>query len=255
MDPMRFSVCIDAVFEGVPEVEAIAAVKHAGINAFEFWKWWDKDLEAISDARDEHGLELAAFCTKFISLVDPAARSEYLDGLAATIETASRLGVGTIITQVGDARPGVPREAQQQCLVEGLKAAAPLVEGTGIQLVFEPLNLLVDHVGYFLSRSDEAFEIARAVDSRAVKVLFDIYHQQITEGHLIRNLSDHADLIGYYHAAGNPGRHELDSGEIHYPAVFEAIAATGYAGHIGLEYWPQGKVEEGLSRWAGSAAS
>lgn len=232
------SVCIDAVFEGKTFEQACAAVREAGIPAIEFWGWWDKDLEALQAARNTHQLDLSACCTKFISLVDPATRDDYLSGLADSIQAAQQLDTSILISQVGDFRPGVPREDQYASLVDGLKEAVPMLEKAGVTLVIEPLNELVDHAGYYLIRSDEAFEIIDEVGSPNVKVVFDIYHQQISEGHLIRNITEQLDKIGHFHAAGNPGRNELQRGEIHYPHVFQAIREAGFDGYVGLEYWP-----------------
>ena len=134
--------------------------------------------------------------------------------------------------------PALPASKQRQSLIEGLKEAAPIVEAAGITLVIEPLNELVDHQGYFLIRSKEAFEIINEVGSPNIKVIFDIYHQQISEGNLISNIVNNIDNIGHFHAAGNPGRHELQRGEINYPEVFMSIKETGYRGYVGLEYWP-----------------
>ncbi len=248
---LRPSVCIDAVLADLSTRDALQLVAEAGIEAFEFWAWWKKDLEELLAARDECGLKMAACCTKFISLVDPATRPAYLAGLEESIAAAKRLDCPTLISQVGDHRPGVPRAEQHAVLVEGLKEAAKMLEGTGVTLGIEPLNELVDHAGYYLIRSDEAFQIVDEVASPAVKVVFDIYHQQISEGHLIRNLTSNIDKIAHFHAAGNPGRHELTIGEIHYPNVFEAIQETDYAGYVGLEYWPVHDPGTGLREVAG----
>ena len=113
-------------------------------------------------------------------------------------------------------------------------------------MVVEPLNLRVDHQGYFLSGSDEAAEILKEVGSPNVKMLFDIYHQQITEGDLIRRIQKYLPCIGHFHAAGNPGRHELYQSEINYPYVFQAIENEAYEGYMGLEYFPEDAPEAGL---------
>ncbi|MFT5121584.1 MAG: hydroxypyruvate isomerase [Verrucomicrobiales bacterium] len=247
---LKPSVCIDAVFEGESVASAIKTVAQAGLPAIEFWGWWDRDLEVIQTARAENGLALSACCTKFISLVDPALRNDYIAGLAASIEAAGALGTKTLISQVGDFRVGVSRAEQHQSLLDGLKAAAPLLEQSGITLVIEPLNELVDHAGYYLVRSDEAFELVDEVGSPNVKVVYDIYHQQISEGHLIHTITTHIDRIGHFHAAGNPGRHELTRGEIHYPQVFQAIRETDYEGYVGLEYWPVDDPLAGLQEVA-----
>lgn len=248
---LKPSVCIDAVLGDLPAAEAIGIVRESGIDAFEFWGWWDRDLAAIEAARDEHSMKISACCTKFISLVDPSTRAAYLLGLQESIAAAKRLGCRTLISQVGDFRSGVSRQSQHDCLVDGLKEAAPLLESADITLVIEPLNELVDHPGYYLVRSDEAFEIIDQVASDRVKVVYDIYHQQISEGQLIANITSNIDKIAHFHAAGNPGRHELTRGELHYRSIFAAIADTDYDGYVGLEYWPLDQPLDGLKEIAG----
>ncbi len=238
VDNLTPSVCIDAVLGEMSFDDALRTVSAAGIQAFEFWGWWDKDLAELKEARNRHSLDISACCTKFISLVDPAARADYLAGLNQSIEAARALSCPTLISQVGDFRTGVSRSEQHDCLVAGLKEAAPILEAADVTLVIEPLNELVDHAGYYLIRSDEAFEIVDEVGSPRVKVVFDIYHQQISEGHVIHNITSNIDKIGHFHSAGNPGRHELTVGELHYPSIFSAIQETDYAGYVGLEYWP-----------------
>lgn len=238
MPNLRPSVCIDAVLGGVKIDDALKIVSAAGIGAFEFWGWWDRDLDALIAAQAKQGLSIASCCTKFVSLVDESKREEYLAGLAESIEAAKKIGAKRIVSQVGNSLADVPRQVQHDTLVTGLKAAAPMLSESGITLVIEPLNELVDHQGYYLVKSDEAFEIIDKVDSPNVKIVFDIYHQQISEGQLIANIKDNIDKIAHFHAAGNPGRHELTCGEINYQAVFDAIRETDYDGYVGLEYWP-----------------
>lgn len=242
---MKLSVCIDAVFMGKDIEEAIHSVKEMGIPAVEFWSWDDKDLEKLKKAKAETGIEIAAFCTGFISLVDETKRQEYIDSLIKTIAVAKELGCKTLISQTG-ADMGISREVQHASMVQGLKACVPYLEEAGITLVIEPLNIRVDHMGYYLSSSDEGAEIMKEVGSDNVKMLYDIYHQQITEGDLIRRIKEYAPLIGHFHAAGNPGRHELYNSEIDYKKVFEAIKETGYEGYVGLEYFPADEAAKGL---------
>jgi hydroxypyruvate isomerase len=103
--------------------------------------------------------------------------------------------------------------------------------------VLEPLNQL-DHPGEFLSSSDEGFAIVREVGSPNVRLLFDIYHQQISEGNLTRRIVDNLDLIGHFHVADVPGRHEPGTGEINYEHLFGVLREHGYGGYVGLEYLP-----------------
>ncbi|MDR1531334.1 MAG: TIM barrel protein [Clostridiales bacterium] len=234
---MKFSVCLDAVFHGRDTVESMKALAAAGINTVEFWAWWEKDLSAIQQAREELGINISAFCTKFVSLVDAGLRQTYLIRLEESIEAARKLGCAKLITQVGNTLEGTTKERQRQNLIEGLAACVPLLSDAGVTLLVEPINTK-EAKDYFLYSSEEAFDIVGEVGSSFVKVLFDIYHQQIMEGDLITRITENIGKIGHFHAAGNPGRHELHTGEIYYPDIFKAIDQSGFDGYMGLEYFP-----------------
>jgi hydroxypyruvate isomerase len=102
-------------------------------------------------------------------------------------------------------------------------------------MVLEPLNFR-DHPGQFLSESPQAYEICKAVNSPACKILFDIYHQQIQEGNLIPNIETCWDEIAYFQIGDNPGRKEPGTGEINYTNVFRFIQKKGYSGILGMEH-------------------
>ena len=248
---VHLSVCIDALFPGKEFMGGLQTAADCGYRWYEFWDWQEKDLPAIREKAGRLGLQHAACCVPLVPLTEPEKREAFLAGVRDSIGALRILGGSLLIAQVGG-DTGEPRAVQHRSIVEGLRAAAPILEQSGVMLVIEPLNLRVDHAGYYLSGSDEAFSIVREVCSPAVKVLFDIYHQQITEGDLIRRITGNIDLIGHFHAAGNPGRHEPDMGEIYYPAVLSALRQAGYTGCVGLEYHPLSGAHEGLHRIAGS---
>lgn len=210
---MKLSVSVGAVFRGFDFLEGMKKTAQCGIGAYEFWAWWDKDVAAIRKAKDDLGLETAAFCTKFISLTNPARRKEYAQALKETVAVAKRLDCRAVISQVGDEIPGVPRGLQHESIVQGLKDCAPMLEDAGVVLTFEPLNTIVDHAGYYLWSSREAFEIAGEVGSPNVKVLYDIYHQQIMEGHLISRIASNIDKIGHSMPPATPGGTSLTAGK------------------------------------------
>ncbi len=247
---MRISACLDALFPGVPSVDALRRAAYAGAKAVEIWGWWDKDMEGLAAASRAAGLEVAAICTKFESLVDGVSRKAYLDGLRETVAVAKKLHCPIIISQVGQHVPDLSFQEQRENLVEGLRQAALLLEGTEQTLAVEPLNTRVDHPGYFLSSSDVAAEILREVGSPRVKMLFDIYHQQIMEGDVLTRIQACLPWICHIHAAGVPGRHELASGELDYGNIFKAIEKMGYEGFAALELWTS-QPEEEISRWCG----
>jgi hydroxypyruvate isomerase len=106
--------------------------------------------------------------------------------------------------------------------------------------VVEPLNVHVDHAGNYLDSSAEAADIVRKIDSPNFKLLYDVYHMQIMEGNIIANITKNIDIIGHFHSAGVPGRHELNIGELNYLNIVKQIDALGYKGKFGLEYSPSG---------------
>jgi len=219
--------------------------KKLGFTAVEFWEGQDFDITAYKQGLEGLTLACMGYATDFI---DPNARTKTLDDFAKSLSNAKELGAKGIIIAAGQTLPDLSHKAQHESLITGLKEAAKLVKGTGINILLEPLNTLVDHVGYFLDSSLKAFDIIRDVGSPNVKVLFDIYHQQVSEGNLIANITNNIDLIGHFHIAGNPGRGEPYLGEINYPQVLKAIAEAGYDRYVGLEYWPKGDVVESLEK-------
>lgn len=218
-------------------VEGMQAVKEAGFDAVEFFLLQDEDISPILEAQKRLGLKTALFIPIRGSLVNPDERQAFLKGLEDGIQKAQTLNCRRLTLMAGYLLPDRTREEQRESLIKGLKAAAPLLEKAGIIGVLEPLNQK-DNKGYFVSYSDEAFRILDEVGSPNVKLLFDAYHQQIMEGNLIERITNNIDKIGHLHAAGIPGRHELDTGELNYPNIFRAVKETGYDGYFGLEYRP-----------------
>jgi len=236
---IALSGCAEALFGKRPFVERIHAIAELGLPAFEFWGFANKDIAAIADAQQKTGLAVSSIsCDTGGALVDPANRAKFAPGARASIDVAKRLGCTTLIVTVGQECQGVPRAEQHRSIADGLKTVARIVEDAGVTIVVEPLNVLVNHKGYYLATTAEGVQIVDEVGSPNVKLLYDIYHQQITEGNLIDTIRANVAKIGHFHMADVPGRHEPGTGEINYEQVFKAIAETGYRGYIGLELWP-----------------
>lgn len=236
---IKLSVCIEMIFSDLPIEERISRVAQSSLKAFEFWDWQQKDLSLINERRKIHKLDVAAFLMEpkgnLVSKLDP----EYVkEGVRRSVKTAKMLDCSNLIVVVGQEDPLLNRQEQHKNIVNSLKIAAPIAEDAGINLVVEPLNVKVNHRGFFLSSSYEAFEIIEEVGSPIIKVLLDIYHQQVQEGNIIATITKNIDKIGYFHVADVPGRHEPGTGEINFQNVIKAIKETGFAGYIGLEYRP-----------------
>jgi len=235
---LNFSPCLEIFFNDLPLTERIRKIAEIGYKYFEFWSWWDKDIDLLIEAAEKNKIRCTGCCTKFVSLIDASKRNEYLDGLGETIEVSIKLGSRIIISQVGDELMGTNREIQLVSLMDGLRRAAKMLKDSNLILAIEPLNIRYDHPGYFLTKSSEAYTIAKSVDSKNVKILYDIYHQQITEGNLINNIRDYFSEIAHFHIADHPGRHEPGTGEINYFNIFKTLVELDYSGCVGIELWP-----------------
>ncbi len=234
---MKLCVPIPCFFGKMPFYKALAIISEAGYEYAESYNWKNLDLAAARAAIERTGVTLLSMCTTEFRLTDPACRSLWIEGISESCEAAAILGVKKLITQVGP-DTGAAREAQHRSIVDGLKEGAKILERAGVTVMIEPLNTYVNHPGYYLTSSAEAFDIVREVGSPNVRVVFDIYHQQIMEGNIIPNITKNLDCIAHLHAAGHPGRHELQFGESDYRNIFAAVDAAGYSGACGLEYKP-----------------
>jgi hydroxypyruvate isomerase len=245
----KYSICTDAVFRGMDSVEAIEGVKAAGFEYYEFWRYIGKDLQAMKARGDSIGVKCISCSGKAkpANLNDPREHAEWIEILKGSIEAAKVLGNKQLVVVPGN-DTGARRDFQHKAIVKALKMAVPVLVESNITLVVEPLNGRVDHAGTYLEYSDEGFEIVEEVGSDNVKLLFDIYHQQITEGDILRRMLPRIKQIGHIHTAGSKGRNELDIGELNYPKIIEAICEAGYDGYIGFEYMPAGDSLTGLKR-------
>ena len=223
-----------------------------GFRAFEYNGLPRHSLQEAEQFRrkmDALGMEMGVFVVnsggwKGDALVDTAFHEGFLKDVHKALEYHGIMHNGWSTVTSGLAVSNIPLEQQTKNVIEGLKRAADIVSKTDLVLVLEPLNVLVNHAGYFVVTSEHAAEIIDAVGSPQVKILFDIYHQQISEGNLIDNIEKHWERIAYFQVGDVPGRKEPGTGEINYRNVFKAIHAKGYTGLLGMEH---GLSQPGMS--------
>ena len=225
--------------------DALRRVKALGFDAAETYNWKGLDFDAVRRTCQETGVELLSMCTSEFRMTDPVFREAWLAGLEESCRAANQMGVKRLITQVGQ-DTGAPRAEQHAAIVETLRQARPILEKSGVTIMLEPLNTLVNHPGYYLWSAVEGFEIIRELNHPLVKLVYDIYHQQVMEGNIIPNITKNLDCIAHLHSAGHPGRNELQYGENDYKVIFAAVDKAGYQGACGLEYRPLLPPEESL---------
>jgi hydroxypyruvate isomerase len=240
----RLSIMIGGFYGKLPLLERLDKLASIKYPAFEGINWQREDLDAVREKARALNLDIVhiggsrSLTGPVGAMVDPAERDNFLSYLRTAIQAAKRLGTKRLLVLTGNELPNKSIEEQRQSIIDGLKAARPLVEPEGITLVVELLNTLVNHPGYYLHSSLEGVRIVDAVGSPNIKLLNDLYHMQIMEGNLIANLTKYIDRIGHFHVGDVPGRHQPGTGEVNWRNVFEAIAKTNYQGYVAMEYNP-----------------
>jgi hydroxypyruvate isomerase len=247
---MDISLCLEPLFPELDFVDRIGRAASLGFRTIEFWDPANKDLDRVARSCREHGVRVSDCCVAapWADARLHASTEAVLRKLEATLPLLERIGCRKAILLTGEVEPGATAEEQRRRIVANLRALGPVAKHAGVTLLLEPLNSAVDHKGYFLDSSDAGFQMIREVNHPNVRLLFDVYHMQIMEGNIIDRVTRNIELIGHFHAAGVPGRHELYTGELEYRHIIEAIEGTGYRGAFGLEFWPTGDHTESLRR-------
>jgi hydroxypyruvate isomerase len=187
----------------------------------------------------------ADFGVKSFVTRDPEIRKMLLDRMKQGVECAKRVNAKWALVVPGHFDEGLEWDYQTANVIENLKYCAEVVEPSGLILVLEPLNAWTNHPGLFLTKIPQAYQICRAVNSPSVKIVNDIYHQQITEGNLIPNIDRAWSEIASFHLGDNPGRKEPGTGEINYKNIFKHIHEKGYQGVLCMEHGRSIRGKEG----------
>lgn len=204
-------------------------------------------LKRPVDEQEKIGSELAKLgMTMGVFVVDggdnwkvslATGKSEFVDTFVKTckacVEAAKRVNAKWMTVVPGYFERNLPMGIQTSNVIHALRKGAEVFEPHGLVMVLEPLS---DNPDLFLRFSDQTFMICKAVNSPACKILYDIYHMQKNEGHLIPHIEMCWDEIAYFQIGDNPGRKEPTTGEINYKNIFKYIYNKGYRGVMGMEH-------------------
>lgn len=263
---MQVSSYLNLNFDEIPFPERVQLAAEAGVDGIEFFGW-DIDLEAdegdtvsvdeefygpdidigeITREIESNNLDFVYMSGDQPPMTDPNVREAALENIEKSVNLAKKYNCPNVNVKSGPRNPSIDDETQHNAIVETLRQAAPIAEATDVNLLLEPLNTQ-DAPDQFLNTATESIEILEQVDSPNVQLLFDIYHEQIMCGDLIRTLRDSIDVIGHVHVADVPTRNEPGTGEINYENVLRALSDVGYDGYVGCEFIPTGEPVTALS--------
>ena len=236
----NISCCIDMMFSHLDFYDRFAAVKKCGIDTVEFWKWTNKDIDRICEIINKEKLGVSIFnmdsSDENLSydlsrgILNAGRSEEFVSALWESIPVYKKLGASAMIVLIGE-----NSDYNEANVLSCLNAAKPILEAEDVTLIVEPLND-IDRANYSMPYAKPVFEMLRKVNSPKIKMLYDIYHQSMMKDFSMDDIRNNIDIIGHFHVADAPGRHEPGTGEVDYISILSEISGMAYDGFIGLEY-------------------
>jgi hydroxypyruvate isomerase len=247
----RFSFMLWALERQAPFDKCLEWVAEAGYQGVElvgeFQSWSPAQRAAIMARMRSLGLVVDAMSGVKAGFAVPDQAEAFRSQLAAHMNAAKELECHTIILLSGNRVEGLDARVQRQASIDTLNWAADHAAKAQIRIVIEPIDLL-ENPSISMASVTDAFEIARAVNSPTVRVLYDFYHEQRSFGNLLEKLEKNIDLIGLVHIADVPGRHQPGTGEVAYDAIYRRLAELKYDHWIAMEYYPTGDPVDVLKK-------
>jgi 2-dehydrotetronate isomerase len=250
----KFAANLSMLFPETPFLDRFAAAAAAGFRGVEFLFPYEHPADQLASRLRQHDLEQVLFNLPpgdwgagergFAAL--PGREEEFAASVEQALAYAEMLGVPRLHVMAGIVPPDLPRERCEETYIANLEHAASRLAARGIVALIEPINAR-DMPGYFLRTTAEARRVIERVGAPNLRLQLDLYHAQVSEGDLVERIRTNRDITAHVQIAGNPGRHEPDIGEIHYPYLFDLLDELGYDGWIGCEYRPRGDTVAGLA--------
>lgn len=260
----QFAANLSLMYTELPFLERFAAAARDGFRAVEYLFPYAHAPAQLAQQLRAHGLQQVLFNAPpggttrdaMATAWDAGARgtlclagqdAAFRAGLQQALEYASVLQCPRVHVMGGLLPAGQSHAGVQALVTERLHWAAQQAQDAGVALLIEPINGR-DMPGYYLQRQDQAHALVQAVDSPRLQVQMDLYHCQIVEGDVAMKLRHYLPTgrVGHIQIAGVPDRHEPDSGELHYPYLFDLLDQMGYTGWVGCEYRPRAGTSQGL---------
>lgn len=241
--PYTVSINIEIMFPStMPRAKRLEVVAAHGMKAFSFWRATEEEQDAMLAVMQKTGLKCASIsgtaeAGRGAGLTRPGAEKAYLDEITQFVKVAKKMGGALPIIFPGARHPDVPLDIQRANLVKGLRLAGDIGKEFGTVLTLEPEDQY-ESPNMAIHTTAEAFPIVEEVAHPNVKVCFDIYHLQLSEGNITNNLKLglQKDWIRLVQIGESPGRKEPGTGETDYAHIFRTLRAAGYTGYVDTEH-------------------
>jgi hydroxypyruvate isomerase len=252
--PYTVSINIELMFpRAMPRAKRLEIVAAQGMKAFSFWRASEEEQDAMLEVMQRTGLKCASIsgtadAGRGAGLTKPGAEKAYLDEITQFVKVAKKMGGALPIIFPGARRPDLPWEKQRVNIVKGLRLAGDIAKEFGIVLTLEPEDQY-EAPDMAILTTAEAFPIIEETAHPNVKICFDIYHLQLSEGNITNNLKRglEKDWIRLVQIGESPGRKEPGTGETDYGHIFRTLRAAGYRGYVDTEHGTTSTPEYAIS--------
>ena len=248
------SVNLELMFpRAMPFDERLEATAREGAKAFSFWGAAGKDLDKLRAVQEKHGLACASITGSpktgwNTGLTKTGSEKEFLEDFSGAVAVAKKMQAENLITFVGATQKDIPLDVQHAQIIAGLKKAGDIAGAAGVYLTLEPLNSVESPQMSVLS-AKHGFRIIEEVNHPHIKLDFDMYHLQLSEGNLTNNLKLglNKGWIRFVEVGDVPGRFEPGTGEVNYLYLFNTLRELNYAGYIGMEHRAKHTYKEAIA--------
>ncbi|MDR0252670.1 MAG: TIM barrel protein [Brucellaceae bacterium] len=244
---MRFSANLGFLWNDLSLPEAIRKAKAAGFDAVECHWPYARPAEDVAAALQDTGLTMLGLNTRRGAtgenglLALPDRVNDARAAIDEAIAYAVKINTPSIHVMAGNASG----EKAHKTYLENLHYACLKARPHQITILIEPLNPH-DAPGYFLNNAAQAEAIIRELNLPELRLMFDVYHQQITGGDICCSFKTLLPIIGHVQIASVPARARPDNGEINYRFILNYMRDLGWERPIGAEYRPEGATEHSL---------
>lgn len=242
---MKKSICLDMMLQNYSYPERFKVAKENGFDAVEFWKWSNKDIPLTVKLLKEYGLKLSIFNLDCLDeklsydlsrgILAKGRKEEFLSAIKESLPVYRELNAEAMIVLFGENAEELTYDEQIENVKTCLKFVKDYLEENDIHLVLEPLNA-TDRKNYFLTSAKDCLNIIKELNSPNVKMLYDVYHQNMTGDYDLDEVVENLPYIGHFHIADCPGRHEVGTGTVDYKTHIKKTLKAGYSRYYGLEY-------------------
>jgi hydroxypyruvate isomerase len=253
---LRFAPNLSMLWAGLPLADRFGPVARAGFGAVELWWPGDDAAAGLPGLLSRWDLQLALLNFDGGDLAagerglaaDPRRRAQLRANVPVALEIARACGCTRLNLLVGKRQDEYSRREQMACARDNVAWAAGLAARAGCEVLIEALNPM-DNGPCLVTTTAAAAAFAAQTGQPNVRLQYDAYHMQRTEGDLTATLDEYWPMISHIQVADVPGRHEPGTGEINYPFLLGHLDRKGYAGAVGLEYHPSTARTEDSFGW------